>query len=267
MVLPMQGLDLRPPSLLRARNVSGRMAVGGVLAAISAHVLVPGAIAAALALLSATGVGKTPHNVIVEEHVVEARFVKLGKKLDPHQIPSRKVPIKSTAPQPGVAVSKVMEPPKPNKPDAGPMPDNATQDLLTRLGDRAQTFAEIAQQQEQEGDPNGVADGTESTAQAGDLYAGQLRTFFQRGWTIPTTIADPSHLRATASIEITSALHVGPHRITKSSGDPSFDQSVEDRINQLQAQGTTLPAYPPELTDRYSRGWVQPIRFDGANAN
>jgi hypothetical protein len=261
MVLPMQALDLRPPSLLRQRNVSSRMAVGGVLAAIGAHLVVPGAIAAALALLSASGVGKTPHNVIVEEHVVEARFVKLGKKLDPHQIPNRKVPIKSTAPQPGVAVSKVMEPPKPNKPDAGPPPENPTEDLLTRLGDRAQTFAEIAQRQEQEGDPNGVPDGTETTAKAGDLYMGQLVAFFKRGWTIPNTLTDTSQLVTRISVEITPDKHVGPHQIVKSSGNALFDQSVEDRINQLRTQGTTLPDPPPEVADKFAGTWSLGVNF------
>ncbi len=260
MVLPMQGLDFRPPSLLRPRTVSSGMAVGGVVAAICAHLLVPGAIALVLALLSASGVGKTPH-AIIEEHVVEARFVRLGKKLDPHKIPNRKVPVKSTAPQPGVAVSKVMDPPKPNKPDAGPQPVNPTEDLLTHLGDRAQTFAEIAQQQEQEGDPNGVPDGTETSAKAGDLYMGQLVSFFKRGWTIPNTLTDTHNLVTRASIEITASKHVGPHQIVKSSGNALFDQSVEDRINELRAQGTTLPDPPPEVADKFAGTWTLGVNF------
>ncbi len=263
MVLPVQGLRLRPPSLLDKRKLSPSMALGGVFATFTAHLVVPGAIAGALALLSATGVGSTPARAVIEDHVVAARFVRLGKKLDPHQIPNRRVPLKSTAPLPGVAVSKVMEPPKPNKPDAGVRPEHPQEDLLTRLGDRAQAFAEIAQQQEQEGDPGGIAEGTETTAKAGDLYRGQLVSFFKRGWTIPSTLGDTSSLTTRARIEITADRHVGDHQIVKSSGEALFDQSVEDRANELRAQGTTLPEPPPEVADQFSRPWTLDVNFNG----
>src|SRR5207342_3866211 len=103
---------------------------------ILAHLLVPGAIAATLAILSASGVGKAPP-VIPDDHVVEARFVKLGKPFDPRNMPNRKVPIKATAPQPGVAVSKNTDPPKPPpKKEKEPPPQRVQEDVLARLGDR-----------------------------------------------------------------------------------------------------------------------------------
>ncbi len=267
LVFATAALDERPPSLLSSRPFELKAAIGGVLGILGAHILVPGAFMLMLALIAATGTGKTPTRAIPEDHIVEASFVKLGKKLDPTKIPNRKVPIKTTAPQPGVAVSKNMDPPKPNKPDAGPPPEHAQEDLLTHLGDRAQAFAEMAQQQEQEGDPNGVADGTETTAKAGDIYLGQVAMFFKRGWTVPTTIADPSGFTTKITIEITADRHVGTHDIVKTSGDALFDQSVEDRINELRAQASTLPEPPPEIADKYRNAWSLTINFNGKDAH
>jgi hypothetical protein len=256
--------DIRPPSQLGRRMLDGKMAVGGVFVAIGAHVLVPAAIVALVAALG--GIDKAPTRVIPEDHVVEARFVKLGKPFDPTKIPNRKVPIKTTAPQQGVAVSKDPDPPKVHKPDAGPPPKHAEDNPLSHLGDRAQAFAEIAQKQEQEGDPQGIEDGTETTAKAGDLYRGQLVMFFKRGWTIPTTLGDTSKLTTRASVEITPDLHVGPHQLVKPSSEPLFDQSVEDRFNELRSLGTTLPEPPPEVRNQFRGTWTLDINFNGKKA-
>jgi hypothetical protein len=262
-IVPVRAEDLRPPSLLGRRILSGKMAVGGVLFALGAHLLVPATVALMLAIIAATGTGAKPTIAITEDKIVEARFVKLGTKLDPRKIPNRKVPIKTTAPQPGVAVSKEMDPPKPKKPDAGPPPQHAEENPLTHLGDRAQQFAELQQKQEQEGDPKGLEEGTETQAKAGDLYRGQLVGFFKRGWTIPSTLGDTSRLTTRATVEITPDRHVGDHEITKPSGEALFDQSVEDRFNELRSLGTTLPEPPPEVAAQFSGSWKLDVNFIG----
>ena len=257
--------DLRPPSLLGRRVLTGKMAFGGIMFALGAHLLVPASIALMLAIIAATGIGATPTQAIVEDKVVEARFVKLGKKLDPKLLPNRRPPIKTTAPQPGVAVSKEMDPPKPKKPDAGPPPEKAEENPLLRLGDRAQAFAEIAEKREEEGDPQGIAEGTETEARAGDLYRGQLVAFFKRGWTIPSTLGDTSKLTTRASFEITSDLKIGDFEILKESGNALFDQSVEDRFNELRSLQTTLPEPPPEVRDQFVGSRVD-VNFNGRAA-
>jgi hypothetical protein len=262
---PISSEDFRPPSQLGRKLLDGKMALGGVLVALGAHVLVPGLIAGMVALLAATGQGAAPR-VIPEDHVVEARFVKLGKPLDPHKIPNRKVPVKTTAPLPGVAVSKNEDPPKVKKPDAG-TPKHAEDNPLTQLGDRAKAFAEIAKRQEQEGDPRGIEDGTETQAKAGDLYRGQLVMFFKRGWTIPSTLGDTSHLTTRASVEITPDRHIGLHSLAKSSGEALFDQSVEDRFNELRSLGTTLPEPPAEVRSQFQGTWTLDINFNGKKAD
>lgn len=254
--------DLRPPSLLGRRVITSKMAIGGVLFAIGAHLLVPAVIALMIAIIAATGVGAIPTQAIPENKIVEARFVRLGQKLDPKKLPNRKVPIKTTAPQPGIAVSKEMDPPKPKEPKPKP-PEHAEENPLLHLGDRAQQFAEIQEKREQEGDPNGIADGTETQAKAGDLYRGQLVAFFKRGWTIPSTLGDTSRLTTRASVEITPDRHVGDHSIGKPSGEPLFDQSVEDRFNELRSLGTTLPEPPPEVADQFSGTWTLDVNFIG----
>jgi outer membrane biosynthesis protein TonB len=266
MIVQVRADDMRPPSQLGRRVLTGKMALGGVFFALGAHLLVPASVALMLAIIAATGIGAKPTKVIPDDKVVEARFVRLGKKLDPKLLPQRRAPIKTTAPQPGVAVSKEMDPPKPKKPDAGPPPERAEENPLTHLGDRAQAFAEMAQKREQEGDPQGIAEGTETQAKAGDLYRGQLVQFFKRGWSIPSTLGDTSKLTTRASVEITADRHVGEHNIVKSSGEALFDQSVEDRFNELRSLGTTLPEPPPEVASQFSGTWTLDVNFIGKKA-
>lgn len=253
--------DEAPTTFLTGRQLDKEMVLGGAAMVLGAHLAVPMAFAVIVSLVSAVTPSTGPQDYI-EEHVVEARLVRLGKKRDPDKLPDREVPRKSTAPDDSKVVSKNMDPPKPNKPDAGVRPDQPEEDLLTRLGDRAQAFAEIAEEREREGDPEGSPDGTATEAQAGDIYLGKLSDFFRRGWTIPTTLGDTRHLVTHATVEITPDLHVGPHEITKSSGEAMFDQSVEDRINQLRTLGTTLPEPPPEVAEKFL-GKKITIRFRG----
>jgi outer membrane biosynthesis protein TonB len=242
--------DSRPPSALETRVLTADAIFGGALFAILAHVLLPIAIVIVTSVVaSALGREDKPQTYI-EEHVVEARFVQKGKKPDPKKLPDRVVPRKSTAPDDSTVVSKDMNPEPPEKPKEKP-PDNAVQDLLTRVGDRAQAFAEIAEEREKEGDPNGLEEGTDTEAQAGDAYVGQLVIFFRRGWTIPNTIADPTKFTVVYDVEIRHGGEIGAFSLVKSSGDPLFDQSAEDRLRQLQDTGQTVPDPPPEVAHRF----------------
>ena len=50
--------------------------------------------------------------------------------------------------------------------------------------------------------------------------------------------------------------------IAQSSGNALFDQSVEDRLRQLQDDGTKVPDPPPEIAHRYL-GKTISLRFKG----
>jgi hypothetical protein len=255
--------DTRPPSMLEQPAFSREMMLGGVLVAIGAHIGLPLLVFAITTFLASTVAGKRPET-FVEEHVVEAHFVRKGIKKDPNKLPDRIVPRKSTAPDQSTVVSKNMNPTPPEKPKEKP-PENATEDLLQRLGDRSQDFAEI-QEQEREGDPNGTDDGTETEAKAGDIYIGQLVSFIRRGWTIPSTIGDTSKLKVKATLEITRDCKVGATSVVGSSGEPLFDQSIEDRFQELRSLGTTLPEPPPEVAQQFL-GQTIGVVFRGDQAN
>ena len=253
--------DSLPLSMLDAPPLSRGQLMGGLAAVVVAHAVLPLVIIAVTRMLAA-GEDSAPRRYIDEEHVVEARFVRKGIKKDPDKLPDRIVPRKSTAPDDSTVVSKNMNP-EPKKPDAGVKPEKAEEDLATRFGDRVQAFAEVSDL-ELEGDPEGIVGGTETEAQAGDIYRGKLVEFFRRGWTIPTTLGDTSKMTVTTIFLITNALKVGPSEIVKSSGEPLFDQSVEDRFEQLRALGTTLPEPPPEVADQFI-GQEITVRFRGNN--
>jgi hypothetical protein len=244
--------DVRPTSMLEGTPLSSSMLVGGALFVLVAHIGAPLAFFAIISGLAASGIADTkPPTTFLEEQVVEATFVRLGEKKDPDKLPDRKVPVKHTAPDDSIVVSKDNEPPPPpDKPDEV-RPPRPEEDPLTRLGDRAQIFAEIQEQRELEGDPDGVPEGTDTEAKAGNIYAGQLSSFFKRGWTVPTTLGDTSKLVTRVSIEITRDLKIGDFEITRSSGDALYDQSVEDRLNELKTLQTTLPEPPPEVAAQY----------------
>lgn len=259
--MQLESHDLRPPSMLDARTFTRDMLSGGVIAALAAHVALPIVIVTLTSILAAT-LAKGGPEPVVDKRIVEARFVKLGKKPEPNRLPQRKVPKKSTAPDPATAVSKT--PVDKPKPDAGVPPDRRTEDLLTRIGDRAQALAEVVEDKPV-GDPEGTREGTETEAQVGNIYLGKLHALFKRGWTIPSTLGDTSKLRVMTAFEITRDLKVGDFRIEKSSGDPLFDQSVEDRFQQMRSEGVTLPAPPPEVADQFL-GKTIGVNFSGEGA-
>ena len=236
--------DTRPVSMLEQPAFTKDMFVGGALVVLAAHIGLPLIIFAITTLLASTVAGRRPQS-FVEEHVVIATFVRKGVKKDPKKLPDRVVPKKSTAPDDSIVVSKNPDPP-PDKPKDEKKPENATEDLVKRFGDPNQDFAEILER-EQQGDPDGLEDGTDTEAKAGNIYFGQLVSFIRRGWEVPTTLGDTNKLMAVFSVEITRDCKVGESRLVKSSGEPLFDNSVEERFQELRTLGTTLPEPPPEI--------------------
>ena len=258
--------DVRPPSLLVKRHVDTVAVFAGATMAVVAHLALPLALFSAAAILAALGIFQPPTEEPIEERqIVEARFVKLGRPLDPRKLPNRHVPRLSTAPEEGLTVSK--NPQHRVLPDGGRPPDPEVA-ALVHIGDRAQAFAELAELREQEGREDGIEDGTETqNARAGDIYAGQLYAFFRRGWTTPTLI-NPDALRGLVTdvdLSITGDARVGGYRLRHSSGNPLFDQSVLDRLQQLRESGEQLPQPPSDISRDYL-GQTIGLRFRGRDA-
>jgi hypothetical protein len=110
-------------------------------------------------------------------------------------------------------------------------------------------MARIAAAAEQEGDPEGIEEGTVSREE-GDIYRGQIYAFFRRGLQRPTTIADSEirGLRAVVRVETSPDGRIVGYEI-RSSGNADFDQAVRLRMDQ--AQGSRLPDPPDEVRDQY----------------
>jgi TonB family protein len=252
--------DLEPPSLLRRARMDPVAVVWGLVAAGGVHLAFPMLVAVVGLLL----LGGPPGSAQPDEDdeaddkelaVVETKFVKLGRPFDPRELPNRRIPQQSTA-----AVERQRAPAKraettpqelPPDVDAGPPPPDPVEDLLTRLGTRADELARRSNQDyAEEGDPEGVAGGTE-TRETGSIYPGRLRNFFRRGFSVPTHLSadDLEGLRAVVRIEIGADGRLAGWRLTNPSGNPDFDDAVTRRMRQ--AEGSELPEVPEDERDRF----------------
>lgn len=259
--------DVRPPSLLERRPLDRVATLVGIGVAAGTHVVLPLALAIGFAVLSALGVlvAAPERRPVRERQVVEARFAKLGRPFDPRQLPNRRVNIVDSQLSTKTAVSKNMDRVRRERPDAGVR--NAREARLANLGTRAQLFAELAEQRLQEGNPEGIEGGTEQNARAGDIYAGQLYMFFRRGWTIPDVVDRETlqGMTCEVDVDISTDAHVADFRLARPSGNPLFDQSVLDRLQEIKTNGTSLPRPPEEIADDYL-GRTIGLRFRGRDA-
>jgi hypothetical protein len=257
------GGDYRPPSLLSQPPPTAAEIIGGLVSA----GIIGGAILLMVVLLRSGALSidlrGDEEPPIDEAEVIPAQFVQLGRDFQ-EELPNRDVPLRSTAPDDRTAISENPEDHEP-PPDAGVRPPDPMEDPMQRLVDRADLFAEIAEAQEQEGDPDGIEGGT--TSQEGDRYAGQLYAFFRRGWSIPTTIDEDEQreLRIEVSIDVNEELELVDFRLRGESSNPDFDQSVIAQLERLRAANATIPEPPIAMRPQYIDQWFT-LRFRGRDA-
>jgi len=206
--------------------------------------------------------------ILEEEDVIEARFVRLGIDFE-DELPNRVVPVQSTVtPQPtSVPTEDTPQQAEEREEVEEDLPPDTIEDLLTRIDERAELFEEIAERQVVEGDPDGLEEGTETTATEGDLYRGRLYSFFRRGWTVPVTIPDDvrRELLATVRVQIGQNLEIVSFRIVSESGNALFDDSITQQLTRLQAADQHIPPPPEEVADQYI-GQSVGVRFSGRQA-
>jgi TonB family protein len=254
--------------LLDARPIGPSALTFGLVATLGAHVLIPLAILGSQWLLVVLGLAvpvqerERPREIV---EITEAELVRLGKPFDPRKLPSRKVPPVAKAPPDAVAVSRDAKPP-PEKPpeEKKERPKEAKAAALDNLIDRTKEFAEDVEY-EQEGDPEGLREGTATKKGEGDLYAGQLSLFFRRNWSVPNVVQNPDRLVAEVFVEVASDGRVTDVQIAKASGDVYFDQSLLDAIEPLVKERAAIPEPPPELQATYY-GKTLKLRFKGTDA-
>ena len=264
--------DIRPRSLLDARWPDPREVAAGAAAALIIHVAIPLSIAAVLGLFALVGFSIVPEPEVADEvvidDVVQARFVTLGEVLDPNQLPNRLVPILRTdTPDPQHAPSLEENPPPPAQEPPEPRQRDSVDDALRRLSEDAQVFAEREEERVREGNPEGIEGGTEREGTEGDIYRGRLRLFFQRGWSVPTTIPREvvEELTAVVVIDVAEDTRITSFRLARSSGNVDFDQSVEAQMTRITQSEPNLPAPPEEVADQYLGRQVT-LPFHGRNS-
>lgn len=253
----------RPPSLLSKRPIDATTFTLGFLVAVGAHVLIPLFVLGSQWLLVVLGlaipVSEREHPKTVD--VIAAEFVRLGKPFDPRKLPSRKVPPIAKRKPDGVVVSPDAKEHPEKKEEEKEKPREHEKAALDNLIDRTREFAEDVQY-EQEGDPNGLREGTATTAKEGDIYQGQLVLFFRRNFTVNNMVQDPDKLVAVAAIDITDDGHLRDVSIVRSSNDPLFDNDVLSSVQALIQSGATIPEPPPDLSSTYY-GKTISVRFSG----
>jgi hypothetical protein len=266
--------DWRALSLLETEQPTLSEIVGGVGFTLAAVVTIP-----ALALLSGFLLGgmESLFGSAVDDlppppiEVIEARFVRLGKRRDPRRLPSKEIPeAQQTAPVPQAPDSEPMAAVLTGKKEKGLAKPNKKrnerdEDLLSQLGERAGAISDLTKGPELEGDPDGIVEGTEATGDELQIYLGKLYSYFRRGWQVPTVITDEELQKLACVIElsITKDGHVGEYEVKRPSGNEAFDESVRRRMNQ--AEGAELPG-PPESVANRIYGETISLRFFGRHA-
>jgi hypothetical protein len=196
---------------------------------------------------------------LVAQPVVGATLLKLGKPLDPKQLPDRLVPKARTAPQPKLVASREDPLHKNDKPDAGPPPPNTKESDIAQLIAKSDPFAEDAGKVRlEQGFLEGSEAGTEtdpSKVHAGDMYAAQLRKFLQDRFQIPTVISQGEVNKLCVKFEpgIDARMRVWfvPQNPVKPSGNDLFDDAARSMLQKLSDDHTPLPEPPPEIAEQY----------------
>jgi TonB family protein len=253
----------RPPSLLDPKPVGAGTIFIGLFVALGAHIMIPAFLIASQWLMVMLGLALPERPPpAAPDNVIAAEFVKLGKPFDPTKLPNRKVPPIAKRTPDGVVVSKDAQE-QPKKPEEKEKPKDAQDSLLDNLVDRTKDFAEDVQVEE-EGDPNGIREGTATEAKAGDIYRGQLMLFFQRNFTVPNIVQNPESKVVTVAVTTADDGHLKSVRVSKSSGDPLFDQSAIDAVQALIDANASLPEPPVDQQAQFY-GVTLGIQFDGKN--
>lgn len=245
--------------------------VVGILVAVALHLLSIGPFVYKALVPSAPD--PDDDKPLVARPVVQAALLKLGKPLDPKQLPDRFVPQQRSAPKKQLNASQD-DPAKKDRDAGPPPPDNAQDSDLTNLVAKSDPFAEDAgKARPEEGHPGGVDGGTEtdpSKVRAGDMYATQLGQFFGQHLNVPSVISIGEERKLCSVFEINLGKNMVIWHVkndaVRSAGNELFDDAARSMLLKLLDDKAPLPQPPPEVDELYRGRRIQ-IVITGRNGD
>lgn len=200
------------------------------------------AIHGALVLLFWLGHRVTEPPAAEVRDLITTQLVKLGKPREKFWLPKISQP-KPTRPVDAIKLSE--DPEAAAAPKEAPKPEDAeVSDKLRSALNRARMLRQVADEDNEEGQLDGLRDGTSSEALTGDAYASQVFALIRRNWNVPVGIISDDELgRLTAQIKVSIGADgaLSEAVVAKSSGNNVFDDSC---IQAVQATAQVPP--PPE---------------------
>jgi hypothetical protein len=202
---------------------------------------------------------------------IEARLLKQGEVKDPDKMPDRIVPALPTAPEDVLPLDKQENKPEEKKDEKQkPQADAVTDDKLRQVFDKARAFAEIQDNYIPEGSPDGVPDGDvtdPNLASLGATYGHRIKAIFLERWVVPTLLSQDvlKGLSTKINIKVDLDMVIVSATFIKKSGNPMFDDSVQNAIDRVIKEVRTLPPPPEAIASNIFGGGIN-LKFNGKEA-
>lgn len=226
------------------------------------------------ALAEAAGaMGSAPAATAEPFEYIEARLLKWGEIKDKEALPDRIVPALPTAPEDVLALDRNenKEEPKEKKVKTKRQAGAVTDDKLRQVFNKARAFAEIQDNYVPEGHPDGVPDGDvtdPALASIGATYGHRIKRIFLERWVVPTLLSEASlaKLKAKVNIRVDIDMRIISVNFLSKSGNPMFDDSVQNAIDRVRVEVRTLPAPPEAIAPNIFGGGIN-LKFNGREAS
>lgn len=183
--------------------------------------------------------------------LITTQLVKLGKPREKFWMPK----INQAAPTKKPDVIKVSEDPEAQAaPKEAPKPEDAqVSDKLRNALNRARMLRQVADEDTDEGQLDGIREGTSSEAVTGDAYASQIFMLIRKNWNVPVGLISDDQLKklsAQVKVQVSAEGQLSGEAILKSSGNTTFDDSC---LQAVQATGQ-VPPPPADRRAAFARG-------------
>ncbi len=213
--------------------------------------LMTGLIHGALIVLFLVGHRPGPPPSGETRDLITTQLVKLGKPREKFWMPK----IEQPRPTKQAEVIKITDDVEAEAaPKEAPKPEDAqVSDKLRNALNRARMMRQAADEETDEGQLDGIREGTSSEAVTGDAYASQIFMLIRRNWNVPVgLISDDELNRLTAQVKVQVMADgtLTGEAIVKSSGNATFDDSCLQAVKAT----ATVPAPPADRRAAFARG-------------